>query len=180
MARSAARTVSDELVALRDGGGEAVLRFTRDHAPSVLGWCIRLSGPDVDPARLAESILDGVLADLHRLPADLSIRATLLRRVLAAVRKRESRPWWRRARAEPEGGSEARRRVRATLARLALDERAALVLIDIEGMRVAGASMLLGVPVGELARRLSSARKAFSDAARAEGLSHDVLAEVGR
>jgi len=180
MARSAARTVSDELVALRDGGGEAVLRFTRDHAPSVLGWCIRLSGPDVDPARLAESILDGVLADLHRLPADLSIRAALLRRVLAAVRTREARPWWRRARAEPEGGSEARKRVRATLAHLALDERAALVLIDIEGMRVAGASMLLGVPVGELARRLSSARKAFSDAARAEGLSHDVLAEVGR
>lgn len=180
MARSAARTVSDELVALRDGGGDAVLRFTRDHAPTVLGWSIRLSGPDVDPARFAEAVLDGVLGDLHRLPPDLSIRAALLRRVLAAVHRRESRPWWRRARAEQDGGSQARKRVRATLAHLSLEHRAALVLIDIEGMRVAAASMLLGVPVGELARRLSAARKAFSDAARAEGLSHDALAEVGR
>lgn len=180
MARSPARTVSDELAALRDGGGEAVLRFTRDHAPAVLGWCIRLSGPEVDPAALAESVLDAVLGELHRLPGDGSIRAVLLRRVLAAVRKRESRPWWRRARPEAEGGSAARGRVRATLAHLPLEQRAALVLIDIEGMRVAAAAQLLGLPVGELARRLSAARKAFADAARAEGLSHDALIEVGR
>lgn len=157
-----------------------MLRFTRDHAPAVLGWSIRLSGPEVDPAGLAESVLDGVLGDLHKLPGDRSIRAVLLRRVLAAVRKRESRPWWRRARLEPEGGSAARGRVRATLAHLPLEQRAALVLIDIEGMRVAAASQLLGVPVGELARRLSTARKSFSDAARTEGLSHDALAEGAR
>lgn len=180
MARSPARTVNDELISLRDGGGEAVVRFTRDHAPAVLGWCIRLSGPDVDPAALAESVMDQVLSDLHRLPADMSIRAVLLQRTLAAVRRRESRPWWRRARPEPEGGSVARGRVRATLCRLPLSERAALVLIDIEGMRIAAAAQLLGVPVGELARRLSAARKTFSDAARTEGLSHDALTEVGR
>ena len=177
MPRNQFRTVAEELAGLREGRGDAVARFVRDHAPAVLGWCIRLSGPDVDPSAMAERVMDDALRRLDQVSAEMPVRAMLLGQVLAAVAQRESRPWWRRSRAEDGGGPRARRRVRAALAQLPLEQRVALVLVDIEGLRVAGASALLGIPTGEVAQRLSSARKSFSDAARREGLDHAALKE---
>jgi DNA-directed RNA polymerase specialized sigma24 family protein len=174
-ARSTARSVADELAILRAGGGEAVHRFTREFGPTLLGWCIRLGGPTVDPVPMARAVLDQALGELDRAPRQLPMRTWLFGLVRAAVQETE-RParWWQRAKGKSEAPG-ARERIRETLQHLPLDDRAALVLVDFESMRLESAAILLGVPVGEVARRLSVARAAFADASRAEGLTREAL-----
>jgi RNA polymerase sigma-70 factor (ECF subfamily) len=52
--------------------------------------------------------------------------------------------------------------VRSTLARLAPEQRAVLVLRDVEGLSEAEAARLLGVPEGTVKSRLHRARAAFA------------------
>jgi DNA-directed RNA polymerase specialized sigma24 family protein len=174
-ARSTARTVSDELAFLREGGGEAVHRFTREFGPTLLGWCIRLAGPTVDPVPMARAVLEQALGGLDRAPRQLPIRTWLFGLVRSAVEETE-RParWWQRAKVK-DADRGTRERIRETLQHLPLDDRAALVLVDFESMRLESAAILLEIPVGEVARRLSIARAAFADASRAEGLTREAF-----
>ena len=54
-------------------------------------------------------------------------------------------------------------------ATLSADERAAVLLVDVEGYDYAGASEILGVPVGTVASRLNRARKALRCSLAADG-----------
>ncbi len=181
MSRSAPRTVADEIAALQEGGGEAVQRFTREHGAAVLSWCIRLSGPEVDPAELARQVLDDALRGLHKAPEARPIRAELLQRTVAAVRASEGRGgWFRRRKAPVAAASQGRRQVQEALQALSLDDRVALVLVDLDGLRLQVAAGLLEVPVGELAARVGTARRVFAESARAAGLTRERATEGRR
>lgn len=175
MSRSVARTVADEVAALQEGGGEAVQQFTRDHGAAVLAWAIRLSGPDVDPAELARQVLDETLRALHKAPEARPIRAELLQRVVAAVRGKESSRtgWLRRDKPPVATASKGRKQVQKALQAVPLDDRVALVLVDLDGLRLQVAAGLLEVPVGELAARVTAGRKAFAESAKAAGLTRE-------
>jgi RNA polymerase sigma-70 factor (ECF subfamily) len=66
--------------------------------------------------------------------------------------------------------SEQRRLVLAALAELPADQRAALVLVDMEGMPVLEASAVLDIPVGTLKSRCSRGRSRLAVLLRAAGV----------
>jgi len=63
--------------------------------------------------------------------------------------------------AELEDALTTRGELADAFATLSADERAAVFLVDVEGHDYAGASEILGVPVGTVASRLNRARKAL-------------------
>ncbi|GAB7006546.1 RNA polymerase sigma factor SigM [Nocardioides sp. AN3] len=77
--------------------------------------------------------------------------------------------------------SEQRRLVLAALAQLPADQRAALVLIDMEAMPVAEAAAVLDVPVGTVKSRASRGRARLAVLLRAAGVisSNDTSAVEG-
>lgn len=63
-----------------------------------------------------------------------------------------------------EGGQDARlalREVQEAISRLPEDQRAALLLVTVEGMAISEAAELLSIPVGTLASRVARARAAL-------------------
>jgi RNA polymerase sigma-70 factor (ECF subfamily) len=70
--------------------------------------------------------------------------------------------------ADPEESAERREALAAALAALAPDQRAAVLLVDVEGFDYPAAAKVLGVRVGTLASRLSRARASLRRALVAE------------
>lgn len=63
--------------------------------------------------------------------------------------------------ARPEDAVDTRIDVAAALRRLSPDHRAILVLVDLQGLRLAEAADVLGLPLGTVASRLARARTAL-------------------
>ena len=74
--------------------------------------------------------------------------------------------------------SEQRQLVLAALARLPAEQRAALVLVDMEAMPVQEAAAVLGIPLGTLKSRCSRGRARLATLLRASGLLPAAAAPV--
>lgn len=161
--------------------------FYREHARLVLGWCIRLGGPHLDPEDCAQEVFEVALKRLDSFRGESRITTWLYgitRRVLANKRRRAS---FRKVLgldqiAEPvspvqtdEEAARLRRRraVQYALERLRDDHREVVVLCDLEGRTAPEVTAMLGIPVGTVYSRLHAARRALRDAIEAEGIGVD-------
>ena len=82
---------TDNLARLRRLEPDAVDRFYRDHAASVLGWVIRLGGQRLDADDVAHQVFEVALNKLPTFRGDSSVRTWLYgitRRVVANARRR--------------------------------------------------------------------------------------------
>lgn len=174
----------EELQALRAGEPRAVEAFYREHAPLVLGWCVRLGGPLIDPEDAAHEVFEKALGKLSAFRGDAKVSTWLYgvtRRVLANLRRRAAlrRFVGMHEIPEPEDRADTeaevarlreRRRVQHVLERLPERSREVLVLSDLEERTAKEVSELLGIPPGTVYSRLHAARRAFKAACKAEGL----------
>ena len=80
-----------DLEALRSGDPGAVDAFYRDYAPRVLGWAIRLGGPDLDPEDAAHEVFETAFKRLSGFRGDSKLSTWLFgvtRRSLANQRRK--------------------------------------------------------------------------------------------
>lgn len=158
--------------ALIRGEPAAVDALYRAHVRTVLGWVIRLGGPDLVPEEVAQDVFEVALARLATFRVDGRPEAWLwgiTRRVVANARRRARiRRWlWLddRAAATGPGPDEIyarRRRVQELLSALGDAQREVVVLVELEGRTAVEAAELVGVPVGTVYSRLHAARRALA------------------
>lgn len=161
--------------------------FYREHSRQVLGWCIRMGGPHIDPEDCAQEVFEVALKRLDGFRGDSRVSTWLYgitRRVLANKRRRAA---FRRFvgfdqiaepvsphRTDEEAARVRRRRaVQHALERLRDDHREVVVLCDLEGRTAPEVAAMLGIPAGTVYSRLHAARRAFRDAIEAEGIGVD-------
>jgi RNA polymerase sigma-70 factor (ECF subfamily) len=72
----------------------------------------------------------------------------------------------------PAEDADLRLDLASALARLSIEERAAVLLVDANGFDYATASRVLGIPAGTLASRLNRARASLRAALATEGAPH--------
>lgn len=153
--------------------------------PVVLGWCLRLGGPKVDPEDAAHDIFIVVLRRLDSLEKPERFAGWLFGITRRVLRKHRTRAWVRRwggtelspevrdDRSDPSAAfeaSDAARRVREVLAGISERPREVLILCDLEGRTAPEVSELLGIPIGTVASRLRTGRKKFEALARKQNL----------
>jgi len=139
--------------------------------PTVLAWCRRLGGTDIDAEDAAHDVLVVVITRLERLRDPECFGSWVFgitRRVLARHRRRAWLRRWFDPRAEPGAAppdpdqacdrDEEACRLRLALDALSAAQREVLVLCDLEERREAEAARLLGVPLGTVKSRLYAAR----------------------
>ncbi len=178
-------TDRDLIAGLRAGELWAVDRLYRDNAPRVLGWCIRLGGPSLDPEDLAQQVFETAITSCGRFRGDSSLSTWLFGITRNSIRNARRRAALRRfvgmdAIPEPrdrgpdtEGRAvqnERRRAVQAALEDLKTAQREVLVLADLEGRTAPEVAAMLGIPAGTVYSRLHHARRAFATALEARGL----------
>lgn len=176
--------------ALRAGAPDALEQLYREHAADVLGWVVRLGGPDLDVEDVAHQVFETALKGVRSFRGESSTRTWLFgvtRGVVANARRRAAvRRWFGLDDAHagdfPDLDDELdlrrrRRRVQEALERLPAAQREVLVLAGLEERPAAEVAQLLGVPVGTVWSRLSTARRAFAVALDREGLGAEELAE---
>lgn len=176
-----------DLAALRALEPQAVAAFYREHAPQVLGWAIRLGGPDLDPEDAAQEIFETALRKLPDFRGDSKLSTWLFgvaRRVLANARRKAALRRFVGLSQIPEPGShrgpehevqrlQQRRAIQHALQRLSSRQREVLVLADLEGRSAPEVSELLSIPPGTVYSRLHAARRAFARALDHEGVTLD-------
>jgi RNA polymerase sigma-70 factor, ECF subfamily len=135
-----------------------------------------------DPDRVDDVLQEAYLRAYRRLPgrfANEAHEATWLYRVvfrccldeLRRARRRRDEPLEGVVRLQPAPESEvARLDVDRAFARLAAEDRAVLLLVDLLGLDYEGAASVLGVRRGTVASRLNAARRRFRAALVAEGV----------
>jgi RNA polymerase sigma-70 factor (ECF subfamily) len=122
-----------------------------------------------DREEAADALQDAVISayrSAHRFRGESAVTTWLHRIVVNAcldrVRRRQARPTVPLVETEltaaPAPDRETALAVRAALARLPFDQRAALVLVELEGYPVAEAAGLLGVPEGTIKSRCARGR----------------------
>ncbi|MED5374235.1 MAG: sigma-70 family RNA polymerase sigma factor [Myxococcota bacterium] len=173
-----------QLADLRAGEPHAVAAFYREHAPRVLGWCIRMGGPHIDAEDAAHTVFETALGKLEGYRGDAQLSTwlySITRRVLANLRRRARlRRFIGLDRVpEPDSGEDLhgdlarlreRRAVQHTLERLPDASREVLVLCDLEERSAPEVAELLGIPTGTVYSRLHKARRLFKQACLREGL----------
>jgi RNA polymerase sigma-70 factor, ECF subfamily len=178
------------IAALRRLEPDAVDRFYREHAQSVLGWVIRLGGPRIDAEDVAHQVFEVALKRLPSFRGDSAVRTWLYgvtRRVVANARRRAA--FWSFvsldgafARADPGESpevtshrSQQRRIVQEALEDLTFTGREVVVLVDLEERAATEVAVMLGVPVGTIYSRLHHARRAFAAALARRGVSAELV-----
>jgi len=179
--------MSDEsrLVAgLRAGEQWAVSELYTAHAASVLGWVLRLGGPNLDAEDTAQEVFIVALRTASRFRGDARLSTWLFgitRRVLANARRKAvlrrfvglgqiAEPHSLDRTDEAVIRHQQRRAIQRALARLKPAQREVLVLIDLEERPAPEAAAMLGIPTGTAYSRLHAARRAFRSALRREGI----------
>jgi len=173
------------LEGLRAGQPWAVEQLYRDHARRVLGWCIRLGGPNLDAEDLAQQVFETAMKTAPRFRGQAALSTWLFGITRNTIRNARRRAALRRfvglesIPEPPDHGpdtegraaqNQRRRAVQAALEDLKAPQREVLVLADLEGHTAPEVAALLGIPAGTVYSRLHHARKAFAAALEARGL----------
>lgn len=178
----------EDLEPLRRGDPDAIDRFYRRHAPSVLGWVIRLGGGRLDAEDVAHRVFEVALNRVHSFRGESALRTWMYgicRRVVANARRRATLwAWlsldtiqgWAESGADPERTAIVDQRRALVLE--ALDDvrwswREVVVLADLEELPAAEISELLGIPLGTVYSRTFKGRKALAAALRRRGVGPD-------
>ena len=166
-----------------DETAQAALVF--EHHRLVLGLATHLLGDREEALDLSQEVFLRVFRTLHRFRGQSALRTWIFRIVVNQVRNRQR--WWRRrARSNQVSlddhvrdhgemvlGADASTpdrelnrkelgaRLRAAIQHLPFEQRTALVLREIEGMRYEEIAYSLGLPVGTVKSRLTRARQAL-------------------
>ncbi len=156
-----------------------------EHHRLVLGLATHLLGDREEALDLSQEVFLRVFRTLHRFRGQSSLRTWIFRIVVNQVRNRQR--WWRRrARSNQvslddhirEHGElvlgvdastpdrefarkELGLRLKSALQHLPFDQRTALVLREVEGLRYEEIAFTLGLPVGTVKSRLTRARQAL-------------------
>lgn len=160
------------LARARAGDPDAFVTIVRQYEPGLRSLVTRLLS---EPDRVADVLQETFLRAFRALPefrGDASLGTWLYRIAYNACLDELRRPRLRLVpldqadgRAgefdDPAAWAERNALLRAALMALPLEERAAVLLVDVEGFDYAGAGEVLGVPAGTIASRLSRARGAL-------------------
>ncbi len=166
-----------EWESVRRGNPQAIEDVCENWLPTILQWCRRLAGPNIDAEQASQDVFLVVLRRVSTVqrPEQLpSWMFAVTRRVLAQHRRRA---WVRRwipgdvpeaidHRPAPDAVSssaETARAVQAILAQMPEDLRAVLVLCEVEERSDPEAADILGIKVGTAKSRLRRARALFRE-----------------
>lgn len=159
----------DDAALLRDhaaGDRAAFGELFRRHRDRLWAVALRTTGDREDAADALQDALLSAYRAADRFRGDAAVTTWLHRIVVNAcldrLRRRQARPTVSLADTEPAPAPPPDREtvlvVRAALTELPVDQRAALVLVELEGYPVAEAAKILGVPVGTVKSRCARGR----------------------
>ena len=156
-----------------------------EHHRLVLGLATHLLGDREEALDLSQEVFLRVFRTLHRFRGQSSLRTWIFRIVVNQVRNRQR--WWRRRHRSSQvsldehirdhgeivlgadastpdrelARKELGNRLKAAIQNLPFEQRTALVLREIEGMRYEEIAFSLELPVGTVKSRLTRARQAL-------------------
>ena len=148
------------------GDRDAFAELVRRHRVRLWAVALRTLGDREEAADAVQEALISAYRSAHRFRGDSAVTTWLHRIVVNAcldrVRRRSARPTVPLADTEPlpvpAVDSDTALDVRAALARLPADQRAALVLVDVQGYSVAEAATILEVAEGTVKSRCARGR----------------------
>lgn len=160
-----ARTDADLLAGHVDGDPDAFGELFRRHRDRMWAIALRTMG---DPEEAADALQDALISAFRRAGSfrgEAAVTTWLHRIVINAcldrIRRRAVRPTVPlvdQPVPDPTGDREIRLDVTAALAQIPAEQRAALVLIDMQGYSVEEAATILGVPAGTVKSRCARGR----------------------
>ena len=143
------------------GDRDAFAELVRRHRDRLWAVALRTLGDREEAADAVQEALISAYRSAHRFRGDSAV-TTWLHRIVDRVRRRSARPTVPLADTEPlpvpAVDSDTALDVRAALARLPADQRAALVLVDVQGYSVAEAATILEIAEGTVKSRCSRGR----------------------
>lgn len=154
---------------------ELFWKLLEPHHPKAEAFCRKLAGDKDDGDDLYQDGLLTAMRKFHMLKDHVSFRAWLFRILVNSFKNRQRNAWWRRfspaaGREEGDRGEnpgdryDARRWLETALAALKPEDRAIVVLFEIEGWPIAELSAMFGRPEGTVKARLSRARRKMREA----------------
>lgn len=160
-----ARTDAELLAGHVDGDPDAFGELFRRHRDRMWAIALRTMG---DPEEAADALQDALMSAFRRAGSfrgEAAVTTWLHRIVINAcldrIRRRTVRPTAPlvdQALPDPAEDREVRLDVAAALTRIPAEQRAALVLIDMQGYSVEEAAAILGVPAGTVKSRCARGR----------------------
>jgi RNA polymerase sigma-70 factor (ECF subfamily) len=153
------------------GDPEAFGRLFARHRDRLWAVALRTAGNREDAADALQDALVSAFRRADSFRGDAAVTTWLHRIVVNACLDRLRRRQVRAAEPLPDDLDERRRQVLAALDQLPPDQKAALVLVDMEGYSVAEAAAILDAPTGTVKSRCARGR------ARLAVLLADLLAE---
>jgi len=161
----AARTDADLLAGHVDGDPDAFAELFRRHRDRMWAIALRTMG---DPEEAADALQDALISAFRRAGSfrgEAAVTTWLHRIVINAcldrIRRKAVRPTVPlvdQALPDPSADREVGLDVAAALARIPAEQRAALVLIDMQGYSVEEAAAILDIPVGTVKSRCARGR----------------------
>ncbi len=169
------------------GDEAAHAELVHEHHRLVLGLATHLLGDREDALDLSQEVFLSVFRTLHRFRGQSTLRTWIFRIVVNQVRNRQR--WWRRRHRSSQvsldehirdhgelvlGGEtstpdrefsrrELGARLKSAIQKLPFEQRTALVLREIEGLRYEEIAFSLRLPVGTVKSRLTRARQALRE-----------------
>lgn len=174
-------TTSESELAERCAAGDdqACQELVHSHQRMVYHLALQLLGNPEDARDLCQDVFLTVFRSIHRFRGDSALQTWIYR--IAVNQARNQQRWWRRrkrsdqvsldavlidppapAAASPERAldrKELRRRLWQALRRLPFEQRSAIVLRELHGMRYAEIAFSLGVSTAAVKSRLARARR---------------------
>lgn len=160
-----ARTDADLLAGHVDGDPDAFAELFRRHRDRMWAIALRTMG---DPEEAADALQDALISAFRRAGSfrgEAAVTTWLHRIVINAcldrIRRKAVRPTVPlvdQALPDPSADREVGLDVAAALARIPAEQRAALVLIDMQGYSVEEAAAILDIPVGTVKSRCARGR----------------------
>lgn len=161
------------------GDGQACQELVHSHQRMVYHLALQLLGNPEDARDLCQDVFLTVFRSIRRFRGDSALQTWIYR--IAVNQARNQQRWWRRrkrsdqvsldavlidppapAAASPERAldrKELRRRLWQALRRLPFEQRSAIVLRELHGMRYAEIAFSLGVSTAAVKSRLARARR---------------------
>ncbi|RKX24125.1 MAG: hypothetical protein DRP46_13715 [Candidatus Zixiibacteriota bacterium] len=134
-------------------------------------YCRRLTGCRDDGDDLYQESLLTAMRKFGTIREMSSFRSWLFRIIVNSFKNRNKQPWWRRrtemapesieveSGGDPRGQLDSTRWLERAMAALSAEDRAMIVLFEIEGYPVAELASIFGKPEGTIKARLFRARK---------------------